>query len=75
MDAPLKEGPKGILSRHPEAIALLPTDEPAVVRDIDTASEYESLTGESLDSALAKRGISPGLQNKFVIRKTGRSEV
>jgi molybdenum cofactor cytidylyltransferase len=75
MDASLEEGPKQILLRHQQVTAPLPTRESAVVLDIDTPSEYESLTGESLSSALASRGISPENQKKFVIRKTGRSEV
>jgi CTP:molybdopterin cytidylyltransferase MocA len=54
MEAPLEEGPKKIIVRHQAATALLPTEESASVRDIDTPAEYEALTGESLDNALAK---------------------
>ena len=54
MDAPLEEGPKKILLRHQDAIVELPTDEPAVVKDIDTPEDYEALTGESLTEALAR---------------------
>jgi len=57
MDAPMDEGPKQILLRHRRVTALLSTRESAVVLDIDTPAEYESLTGESLSSALASRGI------------------
>lgn len=52
MDAPLAEGPKGILQRHQAYTELLPTEEPACVEDIDTPTEYQALTGEALDSAL-----------------------
>jgi molybdenum cofactor cytidylyltransferase len=54
MDAPLEEGPKKIIIRHQPATALLPTEEFAVVRDIDTPTDYEALTGESLHAALAR---------------------
>jgi molybdenum cofactor cytidylyltransferase len=54
LDTPLSEGPKHILVRHQQATALLPADEPATVKDIDTPSDYESLTGISLNSALGK---------------------
>jgi molybdenum cofactor cytidylyltransferase len=55
MDASLENGPKRILARHQHVTALLPTRESAVVLDVDTPLEYESLTGESLSSALASR--------------------
>lgn len=55
MEAPLQEGPKGILLRHEKDTAELFTNEPAVVEDIDTPSDYEALTGESLESALMRR--------------------
>jgi molybdenum cofactor cytidylyltransferase len=58
MDAPLEEGPKQILLRHQRATAVLPTEELASVQDIDTPADYQELTGESLDSALA-RSITP----------------
>jgi molybdenum cofactor cytidylyltransferase len=54
MDAPLEEGPKKIILRYQKVTALLPADEPASVQDIDTPAEYEALTGESLNAALAK---------------------
>jgi molybdenum cofactor cytidylyltransferase len=57
MDAPLEEGPKKILLRHQNATAILPTEESAVVEDIDTPADYQALTGESLDSALARAGV------------------
>jgi molybdenum cofactor cytidylyltransferase len=63
MDAPLEEGPKRILARHRKVTALLPTGESAVVQDIDTPSEYQALTGESLDSALSRRGLTADPQS------------
>jgi molybdenum cofactor cytidylyltransferase len=54
MDAPLEEGPKSILLRHRQDTIELPTDESAVVQDIDTPAEYAALTGESLERALAQ---------------------
>jgi molybdenum cofactor cytidylyltransferase len=53
---PLEEGPKKMISGYQEDIAELPTDESAVIHDIDTPWDYELLTGESLESALARRG-------------------
>jgi molybdenum cofactor cytidylyltransferase len=52
MDAPLEEGPKAILLKHQHSSAILKTEELASVNDIDTPAEYQTLTGESLDSAL-----------------------
>jgi CTP:molybdopterin cytidylyltransferase MocA len=52
MDAPLEEGPKAILLKYQHASAVLNTEELARVRDIDTPAEYQTLTGESLESAL-----------------------
>ncbi len=57
MNEPLEKGPKGILLRHQEATAVLPTEEPAAIQDIDTPADYEALTGESLDVALARAGV------------------
>ena len=54
MDAPLNEGPKKILLRHQNEIALLPTEESGTVIDIDTPDDYQTLTGESLESALVR---------------------
>jgi len=55
MDTPLEEGPKNILARHDEHTLALPTDEMAAVHDIDTPTDYETLTGETLDHALARK--------------------
>jgi molybdenum cofactor cytidylyltransferase len=52
LDAPLSEGPKKIILQHLQAIIEFATEESAVVQDIDTPSEYEALTGESVQTAL-----------------------
>jgi molybdenum cofactor cytidylyltransferase len=54
MDAPLEEGPKKILLRHEHETTILPTEESAAVLDIDTPEEYQALTGEKLEDALAR---------------------
>jgi molybdenum cofactor cytidylyltransferase len=54
MDAPLEEGPKKILARHQQETAILPTGESGAIHDIDTPADYQSLTGETLASALAR---------------------
>jgi len=53
----VEEGPMKILLRHQDTTAMLPTEELASVEDIDTPEDYQTLTGESLDSALAKSKI------------------
>jgi molybdenum cofactor cytidylyltransferase len=55
MDTPLAEGPKNILLRHEKNTAVLPTVEVATVQDIDTPAEYKSLTGKSIEDALARK--------------------
>ncbi len=55
MDTPLEEGPKNILRRHRQDTIELATDESAAIQDIDTPAEYEALTGESLERALARK--------------------
>lgn len=47
-------GPRLILSRYRDACAILPAEESACIQDIDTPEDYLSLTGDSLDSVLAK---------------------
>jgi molybdenum cofactor cytidylyltransferase len=54
MDAPLEKGPREILLRHQKTTAELPTEELACIQDIDTPADYELLTGESLNVAMAK---------------------
>ena len=55
MAAPLELGPKEIILRHLQDMAALPTSESAVIHDIDTPADYEALTGESIDTALARQ--------------------
>jgi len=54
MEAPLEEGPKKILLLHRQETVAVPTAESGTIRDIDTPAEYQALTGESLESALAR---------------------
>ena len=53
MDAPLEEGPKKILLRHQAETAILPTEASGTIFDIDTPGDYQTLTGVTLESALA----------------------
>jgi molybdenum cofactor cytidylyltransferase len=55
LDAPLEAGPKGIILRHLQDIAELTADESAIIQDIDTPTDYEALTGESVQTALARQ--------------------
>lgn len=55
LDAPLEEGPKDIILRHLQDIVELPTDESAIIQDIDTPTDYEVLTGETVQTALARQ--------------------
>ena len=52
MDAPMEKGAKGIISRHESETCFLETDESAAFTDIDTPSDYQTLTGQSLESAI-----------------------
>jgi len=52
MDAPMDKGAKGIISRYESETCFLPTDESAAFTDIDTPSDYQILTGRSLDILL-----------------------
>ncbi len=54
MEAPLKKGPKEVLSRHQKEIAILHTDELAAIQDIDTPEDYRALTGKKLSFALGR---------------------
>lgn len=63
LEAPLEEGPKKIVLRYQQHTVLLPTCEPAAVQDVDTPSEYQALTGESLAAALRKRGMRAEFQS------------
>jgi len=55
MNAPMEKGAKGIISRYESETCFLPTDESAAFTDIDTPSDYQALTGQSLNSVLGKR--------------------
>ncbi len=57
MEAPIEEGPKKIIERYRKETAELPTSESGVVLDVDTPSDYEALTGESLETALLRRQL------------------
>jgi len=52
MDAPMEKGAKGIISRYESETCFLVTDESAAFTDIDTPSDYQALTGLSLDSVM-----------------------
>ena len=54
MNAPMEKGAKGIISRYESETCFLPTDESAAFKDIDTPSDYEELTGQSLESTIGK---------------------
>ena len=58
MDAPMEKGAKGIISRYESETCFLQTDESAAFTDIDTPSEYQTLTGRSLDSVIKNKGTS-----------------
>ena len=52
MDAPMEKGAKGIISRYESETCFLVTDESAAFTDIDTPSDYQALTGLSLDTVI-----------------------
>ena len=54
LDTPTEAGMKGVVQRHQDAIALLPTGESSVAHDIDTPEDFFKLTGETLEAALAR---------------------
>ena len=53
MKAPMEKGAKGIISRYESETCFLPTDESAAFFDIDTPSDYQTLTGQSLGVVLS----------------------
>jgi molybdenum cofactor cytidylyltransferase len=63
METTLKGGPKEILLRHQDATAVLQTSESGSVQDIDTPADYLALTGENLDSVLARQRASADSQS------------
>jgi hypothetical protein len=52
---PPDASPKVIVARHKNEGAWLVTEETGTVEDIDTPHDYLRLTGETLESALARR--------------------
>ncbi len=54
MEAPLAKGPKEILLRHQHETTMLEVQESFSVKDIDTPSDYQDMTRETLDSALKR---------------------
>jgi molybdenum cofactor cytidylyltransferase len=52
---PPDASPKIIVARHKNEAAWLATEETGTVEDIDTPHDYFRLTGETLESALARR--------------------
>ena len=57
LDAPMEKGAKGIVSRHESETCFLPTDESAAFTDIDTPSDYQTLTGQSLESVISGKQL------------------
>ena len=53
--APPDANPKLIVARYKSEAAWLPTNESGTVEDIDTPDDYRKHTGETLESALARR--------------------
>jgi molybdenum cofactor cytidylyltransferase len=58
LSLPPGEGAKSLVKRYAAKTAMLATEERATVEDIDTPEDYYRLTGEELDAALARRGMS-----------------
>ncbi len=54
MDTPLNEGLKRVVLRHQREMVLLPTNEVAVIEDVDTPEDYFRLTGKKLSGALLR---------------------
>lgn len=54
METPMEEGPKNVFLQHRRDTVVFPTSELAAVQDIDTPADYYDLTGETLESALAR---------------------
>jgi len=57
--APIDASPKLIVARHRAEAAWLTTEETGTIEDIDTPEDYFRLTGETVESALAKTGHFP----------------
>ena len=54
MHASPEGGAKQLVSRYRDQTAVLITDEPSTVEDIDTPEDYFIFTGETLEAALAR---------------------
>ena len=54
MEASPDKGPRPILARYRHASAILLVEEYACIQDIDTPEDYLNLTGEELNSVLAR---------------------
>ena len=55
LEEPLETGAKGVVLRHQNEAALLPTTDFATILDIDTPEDYFRLTGNRLDSVLKNK--------------------
>lgn len=54
LETPLHEGLKKLVLRHSHEMSLLPTNELATIKDIDTPEDYFKFMGETLEAALAR---------------------
>jgi molybdenum cofactor cytidylyltransferase len=54
---PPDASPKTVVARHKNESAWLVTEEIGTVEDVDTPNDYLRLTGETLESALARRQV------------------
>ena len=59
VNTPVAEGMKSLVLRHLSDAALFSTEETAAIADVDTPEDYFRLTGEKLESALARIGDRP----------------
>ena len=62
MNASMEKGAKGIISRYEAETCFLPTEESAAFIDIDTPSDYQALTGQSLSSVLKASSENPKIK-------------
>ncbi len=58
---PPTSNPKGLIRRHMDSAVLFPTEETAILSDVDTPDDYYRLTGETLEEACRRMqsGLSP----------------
>ncbi len=59
LDADPGLGAKPVVLRHRGETVFLETAEDSVLRDIDTPEDYERLTGETVEAALARASLGP----------------